>query len=194
MKVPRATHHVFCFEYKEEAEEFYKALKERLGQFNLEIAEDKSKIIAFGRNANNNDKGKPEVFDFLGFTHYCSKSRNGRFRVKRKTSRKKYKASLIKAKEWIRYNRHLPKGILIKKLNQKLQGYYNYYGITDNMPMLSKYVDEIRRTLFKYLNKRSQRRSYEWDKFQLFMKKYPLATPRLKVSIFELKTEIGYIM
>ena len=188
-----ADDNVFCFEYKEEAEEFYKALKERLGQFNLEIAEEKSKIIAFGRNANNNDKGKPEVFDFLGFTHYCSKSRNGRFRVKRKTSRKKYKASLLKAKEWIRYNRHLPKGILIKKLNRKLQGYYNYYGITDNMPMLAKYVDEVKRILFKYLNRRSQRRSYEWNKFQLFMKKYPLAIPRLKVSIFELKTEIGYI-
>jgi len=185
---------VYCFEHREEAEAFYKTLQERLEEFGLEISEDKSKIIAFGRRAGSQTKGKPETFDFLGFTHYCSKSQNGKFRVKRKTSRKKYKASLLKAKEWIRNNRHQPKDALIEELNRKLKGYYNYYGITDNTPMLRKYVDEVKRMLFKYLNRRSQRKSYQWDKFQLFMKKYPLEKPRVKVSIFELKTELSYIM
>jgi len=185
---------VYCFEHKEEAEAFYKILQERLEKFGLEIAEDKSKIIAFGRKVGSKTKGKPGTFDFLGFTHYCSKSQNGKVRVKRKTSRKKYKASLLKAKEWIRNNRHLPKDILIKELNRKLKGYYNYYGVTDNTPMLKKYEDEVKRMLFKYLNRRSQRKSYQWDKFQLFMKKYPLEKPRVKVSIFELKPELSYIM
>lgn len=94
---------VCCFEYEEEAKAFYEALKGRLGKFNLEIAEDKTRIIAFGRNATKkSDKRKPDTFDFLGFTHYCGKSKQGYFRVKRKTSRKKYQASILRCKEWIK--------------------------------------------------------------------------------------------
>jgi RNA-directed DNA polymerase len=89
---------VCCFQYKEDAERFYDALIKRLVKFNLEIAEEKTKILMFGRFAADNSKrqglGKPKTFDFLGFTHYCSKSSNGKFRVKRKTSRKKFKAKL----------------------------------------------------------------------------------------------------
>lgn len=104
---------VFCFQYKSDAEAFYRELPERLGKFGLEIAPEKSKMIAFGRfasqEAEKNDTGKPETFDFLGFTHYCGKSRRGSFRVKRQTSRKKFKAALIRIKEWLRLNMHEPK-------------------------------------------------------------------------------------
>ena len=86
---------VCCFQYKSEAQDFFRSLKMRLKKFNLEIAEDKTKIIPFGRFAEKNAKqmgeGKPVTFDFLGFTHYCGKSKQGNFRVKRKTSRKKSK-------------------------------------------------------------------------------------------------------
>ena len=192
-----ADDNVFCFEREDEARAFYKALSTRLNKFGLEISEEKSKIIAFGRKAGKKDDnggGKPETFDFLGFTHYCSKGNNGRFRVKRKTSNKKYRASLLRCKLWIQKNRHLPKVSIMEALGRKLQGYYRYYGITDNREMVSNFLDEVKRYLFKNLNRRSQRRSYTWDKFVLFFKKYPLPRPKTYVNIFELSKNIGYIM
>jgi group II intron reverse transcriptase/maturase len=183
---------LFCFQHKHEAEKFYEAFKERLSKFNLNVAEEKSKIIAFGRNIlrGNEDtlrqKSKSDVFDFLRFTHYCSTSLNGKFRVKRKTSRKKFYASLQNCKKWVDENRHEVKNILMKKLNQKLIGHYRYYGVTDNGPNLVKFREEVKRILFKYMNKRSQRTSYNWKGFQQFLKKYPIATPKTSVNIFEL--------
>ncbi|MEN6313985.1 MAG: reverse transcriptase domain-containing protein [Clostridiaceae bacterium] len=89
---------VCCFQYKNEADQFYKMPKERFRQFGLKLEESKSRLIEFGRFAESSRKirgdGKPETFDFLGFTHFCSKSRKGNFRVKRKTSKKKFKAKL----------------------------------------------------------------------------------------------------
>ncbi len=191
---------LFCFQHKHEAEKFYEAFKERLSKFNLNVAEEKSKIIAFGRNTSKGNadttgqKSKPDVFDFLGFTHYCSTSLNGKFRVKRKTSRKKFLASLQNCKKWVDENRHEAKNILMKKLNQKLIGHYRYYGITDNGPNLVKFREEVKRILFKYMNKRSQRTSYDWKGFQQFLKKYPIATPKTYVNIFELDESINYFM
>ncbi|MEX0917096.1 MAG: group II intron reverse transcriptase/maturase, partial [Candidatus Paceibacterota bacterium] len=101
-----ADDYVCCFQYKEDAERFYKALVTRLAKFSLKIAEEKTKILMFGRFAADNSKrqglGKPKTFDFLGFTHYCSKGSNGKFRIKRKTSRKKFKAKLKAFKMWLR--------------------------------------------------------------------------------------------
>lgn len=111
---------VCFFQYKSDAEAFYVKLIDRLGKFNLEIAEDKTKIIEFGRFANEerNKRGesKAETFDFLGFTHYCSKSKLGRFRVKRKTSRKKFNAKLKVFAKWLHNNMHTEVGKLIKHL------------------------------------------------------------------------------
>lgn len=98
---------VYCFRYKSEAEQFYKMLKERFGKFGLKLEESKSRLIKFGRFAESSRKirgdGKPETFDFLGFTHYCSKSRKGNSRVKRKTSKKKFKAKLKLFTEWVNF-------------------------------------------------------------------------------------------
>lgn len=88
----------------------------------------------------------------------------------------------------------MPTEVLMKKLGRKLQGYYHYYGITDNTVMMSKFLDELKQHLFKNLNRRSQIRSYNWDKFPLLLKKYPLPRPKIYVNIFELKSEIGYII
>lgn len=139
-------------------------------------------------------RGKPETFDFLGFTHYCSTRQDGSYSVKRKTSNKKYRASLLRVKLWIKENRHYPKKILMDALKRKLLGYYRYYGITDNTSALRSFRQEVRRHLFKYLNRRSQRRSYTWDGFELFLKKYPLPKPKIYVNIFELRTHLSYIL
>lgn len=179
---------VCCFQSEGEARNFYLQLKDRLGKFNLKIAPEKSKIIEFGqfaaRNKRNRGEGKPETLDFLGFTHYCGESRNGRFRVKRLTSRKKFQSALNRMKLWIKSNRTMPIQLLLDKLKSKLLGHYRYYGITDNGPMLARYWYVTMRLLFKWLNRRSQRNSYTWENFLLLMKTNPLPTPRIYSSIF----------
>ncbi|MCX7748493.1 MAG: group II intron reverse transcriptase/maturase [Clostridia bacterium] len=176
------------FQYKEEAEQFYKALKERLKKFDLEIAEEKTKIIEFGRFAECDRKkrgeDKPEVFDFLGFTHYCSKSKQGKFRVKRKTSRKKFTAKIKAMKEWVKSvrNEHTIHQIF-KRTKAVLNGHFRYYGITDNYPMLQQFKYEVIKVLFKWLNRRSQRRSFNSEDFKKYLKLNPLPCPRIYVNI-----------
>jgi RNA-directed DNA polymerase len=180
---------VCCFEYKEDAEAFHTALVDRLKGFGLELAEDKTRIIAFGRHAEDesrkNSGGKPETFDFLGLTHYCSKSRRGWFRVKRRTSRKKFRASMQRCKEWLRKNRNKPAKELMATLRAKLIGYYRYYGVTDNSKMLNNYLYQVKRLLYKWLNRRSQKRSFDWEAFEnRFLKLSPLPKPRIYVSLY----------
>lgn len=139
-------------------------------------------------------KKKPGTFDFLGFTHFCSTSRKGKFRVKRKTSWKKYRAKIVEMNKWIRLNRHMPARELVEKLREKLEGYYQYYAITDNLPMVDKFRDETKRLLYKWLNRRSQRKSFDWDKFVLFMHICQLPRPDVKVNIYELRSHLSYIM
>ncbi|WP_236619659.1 group II intron reverse transcriptase/maturase [Bacillus sp. 1NLA3E] len=189
---------VCCFQYKSEAQQFFHSLKLRLKKFNLEIAEDKTKIIPFGRfaeqNANQQGRSKPATFDFLGFTHYCGKSKQGKFRVKRKTSRKKVQGKLKETKEWLKSNRSKDIHMIMDRFKRSLIGYYNYYCITDNTQIVYNFKDKIEKLLFKWLNRRSQRKSFTWDKFSLFLKKYPLPLPRIKVNIYNLRKEISYIL
>ncbi|TYR75039.1 group II intron reverse transcriptase/maturase [Rossellomorea vietnamensis] len=189
---------VCCFQLKSDAENFYSALYKRLQKFNLEVEEDKTKIITFGRFADKDDKGngggKPPTFDFLGFTHYCSKSKSGRFRVKRKSSRKKVKAKLKTHKEWLKTHRTTDIRDIMARISRSLVGYYNYYCITDNSPAVKKFLHQVRRLLFKWMNRRSQRKSFSWDKFILFLQKYPLPQPKVKVNIYNLKRSLNYIL
>lgn len=189
---------VFCFQYEEEAKEFYQQLIERLKEFKLEIAEEKTKIITLGKDDSNDedDEGNKVAgnFDFLGFTHYIGSCRDGRKRVKRKTSMKKYRASLLRAKEWIRDNRHIPTKELMEKIVAKLRGYCQYYGVTDNIHDVSSYVWRVRRLLYKWLNRRSQRKSFNWDGFILFLNKYPLPKAQIYVNIFQLGQGKSYAM
>lgn len=180
---------VLCFQYKEEAIRTYKMLKQRLEKLGLEFAKDKTRLIEFGRfaeeNRKRNGKGKPETFDFLGFTHYCSKSSDGkRFRVKRKTSRKKLKQKIKSMKIWLKENKKEKLVNIIATLKRKLIGHYNYYGITDNSKMLEVYKQEVQKMLFKWLNRRSQRRSYTSKGFNEMLKIFKLPTPKIRVNIY----------
>ncbi|SHH91758.1 group II intron reverse transcriptase/maturase [Clostridium grantii] len=192
---------VCCFQYESDAQAFYRTLKKRLAKFNLEIAEDKTKIVYFGKKAYFDRKfgriqknHQPKTFDFLGFTHYCSCRQNGSFRVKRKTSSKKFRASLKKVKDWIRLNMHTSIEILMKNLNRKLLGYFRYYGVTDNSISLNKFRDCVQRILYKILNRRSQVKSLNWDKYTLFKRIHKTQNYKIYVNIFELRKEISYIM
>lgn len=179
---------ICCFQYESEARAFYQALKERLKKFGLELAQDKTRIIEFGRFAKENRQrkglGKPETFTFLGFTHYCSKSKSGKFRVKRKTSSKKFRMKAAKLKTWLRENMHMPVKELIKRLNIRLLGHYRYYGITDNIESLSKFFYIARRQLFKTLNRRSQKNGLNWGRFELLLNVFPLVRPKIYVSVY----------
>jgi RNA-directed DNA polymerase len=189
---------VCCFQYESDAKAFYSDLIKRLQKFQLEVAEDKTTIIPFGRYSEGECKrkgqGKPPTFTFLGFTHFCSKSQKGKFRVKRKSSGKKVNAKLKKHKEWLKANRTRDIGDIMARLKRSLTGYYNYYCITDNLQSVENFLDCVKRLLFKWMNRRSQRKSFSWDKFNLFLKKYPLPKPRIKVNIYNLKKDIRYIL
>ncbi|WP_059105473.1 group II intron reverse transcriptase/maturase [Shouchella shacheensis] len=189
---------VCCFQDHEDAQNFYQALKRRLDKFNLELAEEKTRIIPFGRLAEEKHKregkGKPPTFDFLGFTHYCSESKKGTFRVKRKTSQKKMDAKLKQTKAWLKANRHVGMEEIGDRLRRSLAGYYNYYCITDNVVTVWTFYNEVIRGFFKWMNRRSQRKSFTWEKFRLFLRKFPLPKPRAKVNIYELREHIRYIL
>ena len=180
---------VACFQYKEEALEFYGTLKRRMEHFGLKLEEKKSRLLDFGRFAAENRrrarKGKPETFDFLGFTHYCAKSRYGRFRVKRKTSRKKFNKKCREIHQRIRDMRTQPVRFIIGKLNQILTGYFHYYGITDNFDSLNNFCYKVRTSLFYWLNRRSQKKSYNWVGFNQLLREIPLARPRIYVNIYD---------
>lgn len=180
---------VCCFQYETDAKEFYEALIQRLKEFNLSIAEEKTKIIRFGSYAEEwykrNGGGRPSTFDFLGFTHYCSRNaKRTSFRVKRKTSAKKYKNKVKTFGIWMKQHRHEKLEILMATIRKKLTGHYRYYGITDNHPNLVKFKREIEKALLKWLNRRSQKQSFNWESFNQFLKRNPLPEPRIYVNIY----------
>ena len=179
---------VATFQHKNEAEWFYEQLKRRMGNFGLSLEEEKIRLIEFGRFAEQNcaKRGtRPETFTFLGFTHYCSKSRNGRFRVKRKTSRKKFSKKLKEVHRKIGEMRTMKTKDIVHKLNEILVGYFHYYGITDNSRSIKSFRYEVMKSLFYWLNRRSQKTSYSWTEFLYMLdNNHPLAEAKLYVSIY----------
>ncbi len=172
---------VCCFQYKSEAERFYRALKERTSKFDLELAEDKSKIIPFGRNT----KSK-ETFDFLGFTHRNGKSRKGLYKLIHHTSSKKSRAKKESVKQWLREKVYIyPIPYLIKKLNTKLVGMYRYYGISDNVQWMIKFRQYVRYELKKWISRRSQRGLITWEKYNKILQYNPIATPKIYHNLWQ---------
>jgi len=158
-----------CFQYREDAERFLKELDQRLRQFHLELETSKTRLLEFGRFAEEQARRRgqrPGTFDFLGFTHYCGHTRNGHFKVKRKTSGKKYRAKLKEMKEWLQRERSRTKqGELLKQAKLKLAGHLNYYAITDNGQMCYQFSRQVTQLVYKWLNRQSQRSSYNWVRF-----------------------------
>jgi group II intron reverse transcriptase/maturase len=158
-----------CFQYKSDAEAFKRRLEDRLEGFGLEVAKEKTHCIEFGRFAREraNKRGeKPKEFTFLGFTHYCGKTRNGHFKVKRRTSRKKLGQSLREFTDWAEKSRRvLKKGEMLRGARTRVRGHLSYYAITDNLERCSYYVYRATGILFKWLNRKSQRKAYTWETF-----------------------------
>ena len=181
---------VVCFEKEAEARAFGVALRRRLGEFGLTISEEKSKIIEFGRCACTRAKRngrKCETFDFLGFTHFCDKSRWGNFKLGRKTSRKKFRQKITDMNIWLkRIRNHVKLKEWWKVLGLKLLGHYRYYGMSGNFRMLKNFYHQVVRLAFKWVNRRSQRKSYNWAQFLRFILFNPLPKPKIYHSLYNL--------
>lgn len=166
---------VVGFEYRHEAEAFDQALKARLAKFGLEVAADKTKTLRFGRN------GGPYNgrFDFLGFEFYWEPDRKGKPRVKRRTATKKWRAGMQRIRDWIREHRHDRLSRTMKTLRAKLQGTWNYYGLIGNYRRMKLTYEETGRTLYKWLNRRSQRRSISMRAVDRLMERFQIPRPRI---------------
>lgn len=170
---------VIMFQYKEEAYKVYSLLEERLKAFGLELAKDKSRILPFGRFSKSNDK-----FDFLGFNHFNSKTRQGFYTVGHKVAKKKVKMFKDKLKEWLRNNRNVLKfEELMDKLNTKLTGVYRYYGINGTLPYLRALHNYAMYATHKWLNRRSQRKSFTLEKYYKVWQEM-IRPPRIYVNIW----------
>jgi len=166
---------VCAFQYQEDAERFYGVLGKRLGKFDLEVSAEKTRMIPFDRQRPSGKTG----FDFLGFEFYWGKDRGGRPHLKRRTSRKKLRASLKRFTEWCKESRNLRLGELFRRLNAKLRGYYNYYGVIGNYVSLMQFFQQAIQILFKWLNRRSQRRSYNRRTFDELLEHFAIERPRI---------------
>ena len=153
-----------------------KVLPKRFGKYGLELHPEKTRLIDLMCATGNGDKS----FDFLGFTHYMGKSQKGYPVLMRKTSSKKFTKAITNTEAWIKANRHLGIKQLIKELNVKLRGHYNYYGITFNYRGINSYYYQIERCLHKWLNRRGGRTVWTWEKFSLLIDQWiPLLRPKL---------------
>jgi group II intron reverse transcriptase/maturase len=167
---------VCLFEYRHEAEEFELHLKERLSEFGLEVAEEKTKILMFSWQGGRGN-GK---FDFLGFEFRRGRNERGISVVKRRTSRKKLQAAIRDIGQWIKTNRDSKVRDLLSDLQQKVQGHGSYYGLRGNSESLANYFYEVSKRLFQWLNRRSQRRSYKWQGFNRLMAKFAIKCPTVR--------------
>lgn len=168
---------VCLFQYENEAQKFYQLLIERLKKYGLEIAEDKSRILPFGRY-----KGTKESFDFLGFTHYNATSHWGRYCVLHRTSKKKLRQKKEAVKKWIWEHMHESIPDTIKALNVKLTGHYRYYGIYGNYIGMVKYFVYVRQELWKSKRRRGQSYWLTWRKYRDILKIHPLEPPKIYVT------------
>ena len=158
------------FQHRWEAERFLTELKARMSRFGLALHPDKTRLIEFGRFASDNRRkrgmGKPETFDFLGFTHICASSRDKTcFHIRRRTAKKRFRATLAKVKEVLRIRMHEPTIEVGPWLQRVVLGYYQYHAIPGNWEILNSFRYEITRYWLKVLRRRGQKRRMNWAKF-----------------------------
>ena len=181
---------VCTIRYQDDARHIERALRERFTQFDLELHPEKTRVISFGRyereNAQWQDR-RAHTFDFLGFTHFCGRSRKGNFIVGHRTSRKKFRKKCKELNLWLKCTRNFrPVKEWWPILAAKLRGHYQYYGVSGNMPSLQRYYGLALRLVLKWLNRRSQRRSFNWAGFNEYLKHYPLPPPRIVHNLYTL--------
>jgi RNA-directed DNA polymerase len=167
---------VYGFRHRQDAEAFQQALRDRLGRFGLTVHPQKTRLIEFGRFAAGNralrGDGKPETFDFLGFTHCCSQDRQGRFKLKRITVKKRMRVTLRSIREKLMRLRHQPIAVTGRWLSRVVSGYYNYYAVPTNVECLAGFRSEVCRAWRHALLRRSQRHRLTWPRFNRYARRF----------------------
>jgi len=169
---------VLGFTDKTDAERVMAVLPKRFAKYGLTLHPDKTRLI----DLNDKRGGNGRSFDFLGFTHFLSKSLKGNKVLKRKTSSKRLTRAILNVSSYIQKNRHMKLRDLITSLNVKLRGHYNYYGVTFNSRSLESFYRMVRRRLFKWLNRRGGKVKLDWDRFSDLENHFPLLLPYIKHS------------
>jgi group II intron reverse transcriptase/maturase len=167
---------VCCFQYREDERRFSKVLGKRLGKFLLELSVEKTKVIKFTRFETENNNS----FTFLGFEYRWGLSRAGKPLMTMRTSKQKFQLALAALLSWIKKERSkLGTAALLTKLKQKLQGHWNYYGVSGNSEMLKRFNTQACRLVFKWLNRRTQKKSCNWAGFKEMMSYFKVPSPRI---------------
>lgn len=172
---------LMLFQYENEAKAVMEALKKRLSKFDLEVAEDKTRILPIGRF-----KGTKEDFDFLGFTFFNTHTRGGKYRLGVRTSKKKLKAKKQAVKKWLHSNMHKPIADTMRRIQQAMQGHFNYYGVNGNLTQIYKFWKYVKYGYFKVLNKRHQKRSMRYSAYLRIWNFY-VTEPHLTKDIWNWK-------
>ena len=170
------------FQHQDEAERFWVELRERFHRFNLELHPEKTRLIEFGRFAVERRKrrgeGKPETFDFLGFTHICGKTRKGKFTVRRRTVANRLRRKLHEVKQTLRKRMCLPIPSQGTWLRAVLLGYYRYFAVPRNSSLLRVFREGILRSWCRTLRRRSQRHRITWRRMYALAQQW-LPQPRI---------------
>ena len=168
VRAPSATRLIVGFEHERDARRFLTMMRERLGAFALSLHPEKTRLIEFGRFADENRKrrglGKPETFNFLGFTFISGKSRRGGFLIKRKSRRDRMRAKLKEVKQELRRCRHQPIPLQGKWLRQVVTGYFNYHAVPTNIAALQAFRKDVVRLWHRILKRRGQKHRMTWDR------------------------------
>jgi RNA-directed DNA polymerase len=173
---------ILCFEHKEDAEKVRSVLPKRFAKYGLTLHPEKTRLIEFGRYAERNAKKqgmKPQTFEFLGFTHICARSRQGKFTVHVKTIAKRLRRGLNAVADWCKQHRHDPVDEQQKSLNAKLRGHYQYYGRPTNYRSIFQFYREVRGIWRKWLSRRTRGRRLTWVRFEEILRQYRLLPPRI---------------
>lgn len=178
---------VIMVQYKTEAEEIMRLIQGRFEEYELELHSGKTGVKSFGRYEKENAKKqqrKARTFDFLGFTHYGGISRKGKFKVCRKTAAGKFRRACAAMKKWLKEVRNVESKEWWRTLKSKLRGHYQYYGVSENSKKIDEYYYRVKWMVFKWMNRRSQKRSFNWTQFNAYLKRFPLPKPHVVHSFY----------
>ena len=176
---------VIGFEHRDDAERVMAVLPKRLGRYGLTLQPDKTRLVPFGRPPRRQQDGKgPATFDFLGFTLYWRRARSGRWGMWCKTRTARLQRAIHVAADWCRRHRHQPVQVQHAALTRRLQGHFNYFGVSGNSRSLQLLVDATERNWYKWLRRRSNRTRLTWPRFVALLERYPLPLPRIRVRIW----------
>ena len=179
------------FQKKEDAEKVYRVLFKRFEKYGLSLHPEKTRLVPFGRPEETKEDRtqgpKPGTFDFLGFTHYWGKSRQGRWTIRRKTMRKRFTRGLKAMSQWCRENLHEPLRQQVELLGRKLKGHFGYYGLTGNYESLRRFRWEVMKIWRKWLARRGDPKGMTWERMHKLLNFFYLPEARVIHSIFTAK-------